>query len=70
MLHELIHLSQNEKCYFKLQSSLMFERNDNLFCKTFYIISNQKNIMKNLLNKMSGKHFPQLKAQATSKNNG
>lgn len=69
MLHELIHaLSQNEKRYFKLQSSLMFERNDKRFVKLFDIISNQKEYNEELVKqKCQEKHFPQLKAQLFEK---
>ncbi len=69
MLHHLIHaLSQNEKRYFKLQSSLMFDGNDKRFVKLFDIISGQKIYHEERVKqKCQEKHFPQLKAQLFDK---
>ena len=69
MLHQLIHsLSQNEKRYFKLQSSLVFDGSDKRFVKLFDIIAAQKEYNEEVVKQIcQEKHFPQLKAQLYEK---
>ena len=69
MIHELIHsLTQNEKRYFKLQSSVMFDRTDKRFVKLFETVAKQKIYNEIEVKKAcNDKHFPQLKAQLFDK---